>query len=405
MKVSRMQRLSMYVGLALVFGSTLSAPSVLAVDAGDAKEAHTIVVTATRSEQQLSEVPASVSVVTGDDIRERHATNMNEALNIVPGVDINTYGGGVGYTNSNAFRINGSDQVLYLVDGINMGAAGVNPPMTILKDMSSIDRIEVQRGAGSTLYGSGAIGGVVNVITAKPEQGVQTKLRVMGGSNDLEQYAITNEGSQNNWYWRVGVQKDIIGSYKDGHGVRVPQHGNSHTASFMVGNKINDKNDVKISYDTYRGDVMYSDHLGALNHIRYCNEANDSLRAIWNNKISNRWSHQLYLMNNHYKTTYDGYLTDVKTRGIGDQVTYKAKDHTVVGGFDWRQDKVLNMGGVKLTNTSYFIQDEWKFAPKWTVTPGIRVDHHSSFGTHTSPSISLGYNVNEKTNVYAAYTS
>ncbi|MDU7841907.1 MAG: TonB-dependent receptor plug domain-containing protein, partial [Veillonella sp.] len=161
MKVSRIQRLSMYVGLALVFGSTLSAPSVLAVDAGDAKEAHTIVVTATRSEQQLSEVPASVSVVTGDDIRERHATNMNEALNIVPGVDINTYGGGVGYTNSNAFRINGSDQVLYLVDGINMGAAGVNPPMTILKDMSSIDRIEVQRGAGSTLYGSGAIGGVV----------------------------------------------------------------------------------------------------------------------------------------------------------------------------------------------------------------------------------------------------
>ena len=96
MKVSRMQRLSMYVGLALVFGSTLSAPNVLAVEADDAKEAHTIVVTATRSEQQLSEVPASVGVVTGDDIRERHATNMNEALNIVPGVDINTYGGGVG---------------------------------------------------------------------------------------------------------------------------------------------------------------------------------------------------------------------------------------------------------------------------------------------------------------------
>ena len=257
MKVSRMQRLSMYVGLALVFGSTLSAPNVLAVEGGDAKESHTIVVTATRSEQQLSEVPASVGVVTGDDIRERHATNMSEALNIVPGVDINTYGGGVGYTNSNVFRINGSDQVLYLVDGINMGAAGVNPPMTILKDMSSIDRIEVQRGAGSTLYGSGAIGGVVNVITAKPEQGVQTKLRVMGGSNDLEQYAITNEGSKNDWYWRVGVQKDIIGSYKDGHGVRIPQHGNSHTASFMVGNTINDKNDVKIAYDTYRGDVIW----------------------------------------------------------------------------------------------------------------------------------------------------
>ena len=145
MKVSKMKRLSMYVGFALVFGSSLSVSDVFAANAGDAKEAHTIVVTATRSEQQLSEVPASVGVVTGDDIRERRATTMNEALNVVPGVDINTYGGGVGYTNSNAFRINGSEQVLYLVDGINMGAAGVNPPMTILKDMSTIIRISNQK--------------------------------------------------------------------------------------------------------------------------------------------------------------------------------------------------------------------------------------------------------------------
>ena len=67
MKVSKKQRLSLYVGLALVFGGTISAPCVLAADAQDS---HTIVVTATRSEQQLSQVPASVGVVTGDDIRE-----------------------------------------------------------------------------------------------------------------------------------------------------------------------------------------------------------------------------------------------------------------------------------------------------------------------------------------------
>ena len=48
----------------------------------------------------------------------------------------------------------------------------------------------------------------------------------------------------------------------------------------MVGNKINDKNDVKVFYDTYRGDVIYSDHLGALNHIRYGTEASDSLSIV-----------------------------------------------------------------------------------------------------------------------------
>ena len=79
-----------------------------------------------------------------------------------------------------------------------------------------------------------------------------------------------------------------------------------------------------------RGDAMYSDHMGALNHIRYGTEASDSFRAVWNNNINKRWSHQLYVLDNHYKTKYDGYLTDIKTRAFGDQVTYKAKDHTIV---------------------------------------------------------------------------
>lgn len=403
MKAFKHQKLAAYVAMILVSGCMFTVPGVQGEEPDDVKETHTVVVTATRSEQELSKVPASVAVVSGDDVRERHATNMNEALRIAPGVDINTYGGGVGYTNSNVFRINGSNQVLYMVDGINMNAAGVNPPMTILKNMEGIERIEVLRGAASTLYGSGAVGGVVNVITTKPEQGVRTKARIMGGSYDLEQYALMNEGRQDTWYWRLGYEKDIIGSYKDAHHVRIPQHGNSHNMSFMIGNEIDKNNDVRISYDTYRGDVMYSNHLGQLNQLRYGHEANDSLRAVWNSKINDKWSHQLYGMNNHYKTTYDGYTTDVKTRAVGDQVTFRSKDHTVIGGFDWRQDKVLNMNGVKLTNSSYYVQDAWKFAPKWTLTPGVRVDHHSAFGTHTSPHVSLGYDVNERTNVYVAY--
>lgn len=397
------QRLAAYVAMVLVTGCSCVVTDVQGAEPAKNNVIHNVVVTATRSEQELSKVPASVAVVSGDDVRERHATNMNEALRIVPGVDINTYGGGIGYTNSNKFRINGSDQVLYMVDGINMNAAGINPPMTLLKNMEGIERIEVLRGAASALYGSGAVGGVVNVITAKPEEGIKTKARIMGGSYDLEQYALMNEGRQRNWYWRVGYEKDILGSYKDAHHVRIPQHGNSHSASFMIGNEINENNDVRITYDTYRGDVMYSNHLGRLYQRRYGREANDSLRAVWNSKINENWSHQLYGVNNHYKTTYDGYTTDVKTRAIGDQVTFRSNNHTVVGGFDWRQDTVLTMNGIKLTNSSYYVQDEWRFAPKWTFTPGIRMDHHSAFGTHTSPHVALGYDINDRTNVYVSY--
>nr|WP_252894644.1 TonB-dependent receptor plug domain-containing protein [Veillonella denticariosi] len=147
MKAFKHQKLAAYVAMILVSGCMFTVPGVQGEEPDDVKETHTVVVTATRSEQELSKVPASVAVVSGDDVRERHATNMNEALRIAPGVDINTYGGGVGYTNSNVFRINGSNQVLYMVDGINMNAAGgVNPPMTILKNMEGIERIEVLRG-------------------------------------------------------------------------------------------------------------------------------------------------------------------------------------------------------------------------------------------------------------------
>lgn len=397
------QRLAAYAAMVLMTGCICVVTDVQGAEPTESNVTHNVVVTATRSEQELSKVPASVAVISGDEVRERHAVDMNEALRIVPGVDINTYGGGAGYTNSNVFRINGSNQVLYMVDGINMNAAGVNPPMSILRNMEGIERIEVLRGAASALYGSGAVGGVVNVITAKPEEGVKTKARIMGGSYGLEQYALMNEGRQDNWYWRVGYEKDIIDDYKDAHHTSIPQHSNNHSASFMIGNEIDDNNEIRITYDTYRGDVMYSNYLGSLNTRRYGNEKNDSLRAVWNNTISDKWSHQLYGVNNHYETTYDGYTTDVKTRAIGDQVTFKAKEHTVVGGFDWRQDKVLSMNGVKLTNTSYYVQDEWRFAPKWTVTPGIRIDHHSAFGTHTSPHISLGYDVNDRTNIYVSY--
>lgn len=402
--------LAIYVTLALM-GTTLGSQSVWAAESND--EVYIlpdVVVTATRTEQQVDKVPASVTVLQGEDLQERHQDNLGEVLRIVPGVDINNYSGGVGYTNLNSFRINGSNNVLYMVDGINMNAAGVNPPMTTMKNMDGIDRVEVMKGAASTLYGSGAIGGVVNVITRVPDEGMRTTMRVIGGSYDQEQYKVMNEGQEGNVYWRASYQKDLMGSYKDAHGLTIPQHLDSHTTSFMVGSDINADNNVMFSYDSYRANVKYADSNNNLTNIRRGHEANDSFRGIWKQMINERLSHQLYMLHNHYDTTYDGYNTDIKTVAIGDQVTYALANHTLIGGIDWRQDKVGSLGDSfemirdkKLSNTSVYVQDTWEFAPKWTLTPGVRVDHHSEFGTHTSPHIALGYDVNDKTNIYLAY--
>lgn len=404
--VKNKKAIIVYVTLVLV-GTTLGRQTVWAE--GDNDEVYVlpdVVVTATRTEKNINKVPASVTILQGEDLQERHQDNLGDALRIVPGVQFDSYGSGAGY--SNTLRMNGSNNVLFMVDGITMNATGVNPPLTMMRNMDGIDRVEVVRGAASTLYGSGAIGGVINMITRVPDEGMRTTVRTIGGSYDQEQYKVINEGKEGNLYWRASYQKDLMGSYKDAHGLTIPQRLDGHTASFMVGGNVDSKNNVMFSYDSYRAGVKYADSNASLFHIRHNSEANDSFRGIWKSTINDRLSHQLYVVNNHYDISakdamYGDYDTEIHTKAIGDQITYNLGKHIIIGGFDWHQDKVDSQNGVKLTNSSYYVQDEWQFASKWTLIPGFRVDHHSAFGTNTSPHISLAYDVNDKTNVYVSY--
>lgn len=367
------------------------------------------VVTATRTETKLLKTPANVTVVQGDEIRAKNESDVSAVLRNVPGVDIRNYGTGVGYTNTNALYINGSSNVVYMVDGVVMNSAGINPAFITLKNMNNIDRIEVVKGAASALYGTGAVGGVVNIITRKPKEGVTSKVRVTGGSYDQEQYSFANEGYHNGWFWRASYQKDIMGDYKDAEGLKIPQHLNARTESFMLGREIDTNNTLTLYHDTYRSNEFYSDSNRNLTNIYNGRAAIDSTRAVLQSKIGNNVSNTLSFLNTRYNTRYGSNygdsINDVQTRSIADQLSYQEGGHTVIGGFEWRQDKVNNMNSRKLTNMSYYVQDAWKFAPKWTVTPGIRLDHHSSFGTQTSPHISLGYDPNDATNVYLSFNS
>lgn len=133
----------------------------------------TIVVSASGFEQQLKDAPASISVITQEDIQRKNATNIADLLVDVPGVDVRN---GVGKTAGLNVSIRGmnADDTLILIDGrrqttstdvtpngFGEAATGFMPPL------SAIERIEVIRGPMSTLYGSDAMGGVINIITKK----------------------------------------------------------------------------------------------------------------------------------------------------------------------------------------------------------------------------------------------
>lgn len=358
-----------------------------------------VVVTATRTPVKLNEAPANVSVVTGEELRKNHYSDLSQALRDVSDVYIANYGTGVGYESSNSFYINGNNNVVWMVDGVVMNSTGINAPLTALKNMNNIERIEILKGAASALYGSAAVGGVVNIITRTPAEGMDTAVRVLGGSYGQEQYAFSTEGAKSGWRWRVNYQKDLMGNYKDAHGLEIPQHLNAETRSFLFGRKLDDKNDVTFYYDKYTSRMMYADSNKHLDRIRYGKVNTDTWHGVWNSVINDSWNSRFTFLNTHFVNAYN----DITTRGYAEQLTWSDQNNTLAMGFDWRQDKVNTMKGVKLTNSSYFIQDEWKLMPQWTLTPGVRLDHHSAFGSHTSPHVSLAYRFNDQTNAYVAY--
>jgi len=125
-----------------------------------------VVVTATRTDVPLSETTTSVTVVTDDEIQQQRASTVGEALRSVPGLDF-AQNGSQGTTTNIFIRGAESDQTLVLIDGVEVNSVTLGAFDFSNLTTENIDRIEVLRGSGGTLYGSQAIGGVINIITRK----------------------------------------------------------------------------------------------------------------------------------------------------------------------------------------------------------------------------------------------
>ena len=157
---------------ALICGS-LSVLNVASAEELQSFEMDEFVVTAARTETRLVDTPANISVVGAEQIEERKYQDMGEVLKDVDGVTVLDTGLG---TKEKMIKLNGDDRVLVLVDGRRVGTdMGSNDggrgsiDMNMLPDTSVIERVEVLKGAGGALYGSEAVGGVINIITKKAD--------------------------------------------------------------------------------------------------------------------------------------------------------------------------------------------------------------------------------------------
>src|ERR1700687_263180 len=167
-----------------------------ALAAQDAKpELPEIVVTATRTHTRLEDIPASVTVIDGTDIEQRGQHTAAEALRGAPGVDVVEFGS-PGQSAVAAIRGAAPDQVLVQVDGVEVNTPTVGQFDFADLTSDNLDRIEVLRGGGGSLYGSEAIGGVINVITRRGDGPFRLSLSGEGGSASTHREAVGLRGAR-----------------------------------------------------------------------------------------------------------------------------------------------------------------------------------------------------------------
>lgn len=393
---------------------TTGAFSVQAADSVPMYSLDAVVVTANRAPEKKIDTNADVAVVSAKEIEEKHFDDVGQAVKNVPGVFIYSHGASGQVGNSDQIYINGSPNVVVLVDGMRRNTNGndlMKASISELTNMDSIDHIEVLKGSASTLYGSDAQGGVINIITKKAkEDGVKTTLRTSFGDNSKEKYTLYNAGKEGNVFWSVEAGKELQGNYEDGWGRKVINHLNAKHYNAKLGYDLGNDSSVVVNYEKYKADYTLPNNGSTDKTPAKGRKDNDAISLQYNAKLSDRLSNQFSIYRN--TTSFDipvqNWAMDMKTTGISDQLTYTTNNQTLTGGVDWYKDEIPyypgnDVEGQSTHNIAFYLQDKIDLTDQWNITPGVRVDHHSAFGTHTSPSLSIGFKQNENTNYYFNY--
>jgi len=180
---------------------------VLALAPAARADDETLIVTATRTPTAASQLGSSVDIVTAADIEARQLRSLPDILNTMPGLNVVRTGGEGGQT-SIFTRGTNSNHTKVLLDGIDISdpstpAGAVDLGRVLAADVA---KVEVLRGPSSGLYGSDAIGGVVNIVTKAGEGPLSATASLEGGSFDTFNQTADISGSDSGFHYRATIQ-------------------------------------------------------------------------------------------------------------------------------------------------------------------------------------------------------
>lgn len=238
----------------------------------------------TITEQSYYRTGGDVKVITRDEIEKRHYTDLTEAIKRIPGVTFQNpgyRGGEYGYQfYNNGVSINGDTRVIILVDGRRVDNAasdrvgsntktgtkstGVN--LDQVTNMENVEKIEVIKGPGASVYGADATGGVINIITRKGGNDNVGSIDISTGSWHKHNYALSYSGSagdDKSWHYFISANRNMSSDtkYKDGITGETGTLGGSEWkedgVNFRLDKDFNDRQSLKVWYNFKEGKDGY----------------------------------------------------------------------------------------------------------------------------------------------------
>ncbi|MBB5319957.1 TonB-dependent receptor domain-containing protein [Marinobacter oulmenensis] len=385
-----------------------------------------IVVTAAGFEQNISDAPASISTISGDELEKKSYSSIVDAVNNIPGVFVT--GGGA----SQDISIRGMDSsyTLYLIDGrpISDGRSvntnGTDGGKQIgLPPVSMIERVEVIRGPMSSLYGSSAMGGVINIITKKPTDEFSGSITTEYNHSLND---INNDGQQVSFSTSAPIIKGLLGAQVHGSWLGLEE------ADYIGGD---DNAESTPETDTRQGGVelyLTPDEeneftLGYTSSTKeYTHRPGASIPLMGGrggntpNEVSTtRYDKDVYTVGhkgNYGNLMTDTYLQhDVSERIQEDekkedlttfntQATYFWGEHVLTMGGQYKEEELVDEsngllsanvpGAVRSVDrwlASLYAEMEWRLTDKLNLTTGVRYDDDELFGGHLSPRVYANY--------------
>ena len=369
-----------------------------------------IVVTATRTPVEAFKAQSNINVITSEKIEKMHYKDLYQALRDVPGVQTNSYGQD-GYLTSDSFAINGSNKVVFLVDGIraNQGAEIYSPG--VFGDLSNIERVEVMKGAASALYGADAQGGVINIITKKAGKG-GSKVFFNTGSYGKQEYGFNYNTKIDKFGIRASARKLKNKDYKSAIGQRVINDSQTNTYNFGINYELKENSSIDFNYDLMNNRTFYK--TPGQNDSNPGSYDSVNARLVWNQEFDKDTHNVLSI--GHHRTNYvTTWATNTyRTLLIQEQFNKKLGNNLLTAGIDHESTKIISAPvdwytgkdatGETLRTTAYYLQDQWDITNKLKLIAGIRYTDPNAFDSVWTPSFNLGYEFTDKTNMYVAWS-